>query len=322
MNWFQDLTGLDSDDPGTVRARIAVEGRTLICPNGRRLSAGRLEMPSLADLRRSAIPDRGPTRVREVVADVQDLHRDPANEGAVFQVASQFNLLEMASPEVTPDDGIARYAGDPTQGPACAIACGAGTLWRNYFASVGGGVGQSADRQIDTLADLGAALGNDGTRFWEMRNGYALATAEGLGEIAALGQSRRAELAALLRVGVQAETEVTLPGAGHHVTQVYCSALPVAYGAPPAGSWEAFARLILDAAYEATFHVAAGRGGRLFLTRLGGGVFGNRPEWISDAIRRALGLFAGAGLDVALVSYGRSDPNSAAIAAGALAGNF
>ncbi len=51
----------------------------------------------------------------------------------MFQVASQFNLLEMISPNVTPDDGIGIYENDPTQGPACAIACGAGTIYRNYL---------------------------------------------------------------------------------------------------------------------------------------------------------------------------------------------
>jgi len=37
---------------------------------------------------------------------------------APFQVASQFNLLEMTGPSVTPEHGVARYAHDPTQGPA------------------------------------------------------------------------------------------------------------------------------------------------------------------------------------------------------------
>lgn len=44
-----------------------------------------------------------------------------------------------------------------TQGPAYAIAAGAGTIYRNYLAVVNGQVGQSADTQIDCLADIGAA---------------------------------------------------------------------------------------------------------------------------------------------------------------------
>ena len=42
----------------------------------------------------------------------------------------------------------------------------------------------------------------------------------------------------------------------------------------------------------------------MLLTLLGGGAFGNAPEWIHTAIRRALDKAQGYGLDVRLVSYG------------------
>ena len=51
----------------------------------------------------------------------------PEYEGALFQVASQFNALEMISPTVTPEEGATRYEHDRTQGPACAMAAGAAT---------------------------------------------------------------------------------------------------------------------------------------------------------------------------------------------------
>ena len=86
------------------------------------------------------------------------MHADPELEGALFQVASQFNLLEMTGPSVTPEDGVTRYSSDHTQGPACAIAAGAATIYRNYFAPVDGESGQTRDRQIDALAGVGAAL--------------------------------------------------------------------------------------------------------------------------------------------------------------------
>ncbi len=73
----------------------------------------------------------------EVVPDVQALHLLPENAGAVFQVASQFNLLEMVGPSVTPEDGVGGYEFDRTQGPACAIACGAGSHRRNRTTCVG-----------------------------------------------------------------------------------------------------------------------------------------------------------------------------------------
>jgi len=44
----------------------------------------------------------------------------------------------------------------------------------------------------------------------------------------------------------------------------------------------------------------------LYLTLIGGGAFGNKKEWITNAIYRSLNLYKHVGLDVAIVSYGRS----------------
>ena len=45
------------------------------------------------------------------------LHLDKHNGGrSVFQVASQFNCLEMVGPDVTPEHGISKYFYDNTQG--------------------------------------------------------------------------------------------------------------------------------------------------------------------------------------------------------------
>lgn len=309
MDWFERLTGFAEQGPRFVRERLAQDGEWIQSRvNGRRMRAGRLSHPALEELRAGAAPGRaGRLRLSEVVGDVQALHRDPANAGAVFQVASQFNLLEMVAPEVTPEAGIGRYEDDHTQGPACAVACGAGTIFRNYLVDVGGGEpGQTAERQLDGLAALGGVLGNEGGRLWAMRNGYALATEAGLervaGEVAA-GHADR--LRGLIGVGVQADTEVTLDGAGHCVSQIYCSAMPVAYsGIGPARRWEPFARLALEAAYEATLSAARGAGAPVYLTLLGGGVFGNPLGWILDALLRALEINRLCDLDVRLVSHG------------------
>jgi len=321
--WFEALTGIREGPDVDVTSLVTVDGEWLTSTvNGRRMRAGQLELPSLAELRHDAAQTPGrvvgrPTRVSEVVADVRQLHVDEANRGALFQVASQFNLLEMAAPSVTPEAGIEGYEHDHTQGPACAVACGAGTIYRNYLVPFDGepSRGQRADRQLDTLADLGRRLGNDDGGLWVMRNGYALATTAGLSSIAELlagaEPAERAQLSGLLRIGVQLDTEVTANDAGHTVDQSYCSALPVAYGDPPPAAWEPFARLVLDAAYEATLLAALRRRTeRVYLTLLGGGVFGNEVSWIVDAIARALAnpLIGTAGLDVRIVSHGRSNP--------------
>lgn len=319
MTWFETLTGFSEQSPRQVRENLSIDGNTLKSHvNGREWICGELETPSLGELRgraRSGARGSGRLSVREVVADVRQLHVDEANAGALFQVASQFNLLEMVAPGVTPEQGVGIYEQDRTQGPACAIAAGAGTIYRNYFALVNGQVGQSADNQIDCLADVAAALGNSGNRLLEMVNGYAMASHEGLVEIAgklrAFGEGERDRIRQRLRIGIQWNTQVT--DCRHLVTQAYCSALPVAYSRHASELWEDFARLVLEAAYEATLCAAVcnaerNGGNRVFLTHLGGGAFGNETDWIIGAIDRALNLYQDAGLDVAIVSYGKPNP--------------
>jgi hypothetical protein len=162
MDWFEKLTGFRETSYEETRARLEVEGGRLLSRiNGASYGIGELELVSLQTLRERAksagnLPGRIKTSV--VTGDVRRMHRSPENAGALFQVASQFNLLEMVSPEVTPELGVTRYQSDRTQGPACAIAAGAATIYRNYFVPIDGSQGQTAKRQLDGLADLGAAL--------------------------------------------------------------------------------------------------------------------------------------------------------------------
>eukprot|EP00978_Attheya_sp_CCMP212_P005889 scaffold13164_cov51-Attheya_sp.AAC.1 len=205
--------GFAEKNPEQVRSSLNLSEDGILTSKHSNVSiqCGELEIPSLAELRSASanpnialLPPRQ-LKVSEVVANVQQLHKDPINAGALFQVASQFNLLEMASPHAIPEDGVGIYG----------------------------------------------------------------------------------------------------------VTQAYCSALPVNYGEHPVEKWEAFARLVLEASYEATFHAAilnaASTGNnKVFLTLVGGGVFGNKEEWILDAIEKCLNMFAGYALDVNIVSYRRS----------------
>ena len=235
------------------------------------------------------------------------------NAGALFQVASQFNLLEMVSDAVAPEQGVTRYEQDATQGPACAIAAGAGTIYRNYFAPVDGQSGQRENRQIDCLFDIGTALGNVQGRLWRTRNGYCLATDEGLArvddQLSSMDPAQLDELRGRLRIGVHWHVGVTDEGAGHLVSQAYCSALPVSYNRiqRPA-NWARFATLVLEATYEATLlsamlNVQRHGSPLVYLTRVGGGAFGNDAKWIVAAMRRALSSVQKAGLDVRIVSY-------------------
>jgi len=313
LNWFERLVGFREGDDDSVRASLVLEGTRLhSLANGRSFECGRLEVPSLADLRQRHVPERrGRSQLVEEVGEAAELHARRDNAGALFQVASQFNLLEMVGPDVTPEHGISCYEHDPTQGPACAIAAGAGTFMRRYFVECDGGVGQTASRQLNCLADLGHALGNSRQDLWVIRNGYALPRPGGLTKvaerIAALDDAGRDQLRSLLRIGVQWDTQVTSDGARHLVSQAFCSALSVAYAREPVTAWEPFARLVLEASYEAALHAAALNAratgnSTVFLTLVGGGAFGNPQAWILDALERALVIHADSGLRVVMVS--------------------
>ena len=321
--WFEELMGFREETPHQVRSNIVVDGKTMTSKAKDQVyRCGWVETPTLAELRsrvekKLSSANGGQLRLSEIVANVQHLHQDAENANALFQVASQFNLLEMVSPEITPERGVDIYENDRTQGPACAIAAGAGTIYRNYFVRVNGRIGQSADNQIDCLADLGGALGNQDGQLWTMRNGYALASRKGLQQIsshlAQVGANERDALRAKLRIGLHWGTQVTLGGASHSIQQAYCSALPVAYSEHSADDWEDFARLILEASYEATICTGILNGANsgnksVFLTLLGGGAFGNRSDWIFSALERAITKYVSVGLDVAIVSYGSSNP--------------
>ena len=108
--WFDRLTGFEERSPEQVRDNILVEGETMtFLANRKRFACGRLETPTLAELRErvgNIRPKRGRLSVSEVVGNVQELHQDRDNAGACFQVASQFNLLEMVSPSMTPEHGV------------------------------------------------------------------------------------------------------------------------------------------------------------------------------------------------------------------------
>ena len=108
MTWFEALTGFPERSGDDVRSKIRLDGTRLTSlVNGREFDAGSFATPTLSDLRRKTKPRAGDRIcVSETVGCVRALHADTANANAVFQVASQFNCLEMATPAITPEDGI------------------------------------------------------------------------------------------------------------------------------------------------------------------------------------------------------------------------
>jgi len=319
LSWFESLFGFPERSWELTQQAFSLHGTTLrSLENGRSFEIGRFGAPSLAELRERGreVGLRGETTVRhEAIGDVLELHALPENRGALFQVASQFNCLEFAGPEVVPEDGVTGYATDPTQGPACSLAAAAATVYRNYFVPVGGQLGQRRDRQIDTLSGLSAALGAPGSYF-SIRNGYTHSNPSRLLALStALQAHDRDALLRTVRIGVQYGVGVDFAKrfeptrSRTTVSQAFCSAISCGYvHGVPTDAWDPLATLVLDATYEATLWAAvrnAAEGGseRVWLTFVGGGVFGNRSEWIAHAIRRALAAVEGYALDVRIAHY-------------------
>mmetsp|Transcript_43796 Transcript_43796/g.139514 ORF Transcript_43796/g.139514 Transcript_43796/m.139514 type:complete len:420 (-) Transcript_43796:282-1541(-) len=334
---------------------------------GRRFRVGRFETPSLAQLREREAAYDGPdvSGSLELVNDIgeaREIHTQLEAASAVFQVASQFNCLEFTSCERTPEEGVSGYVHDATQGPACAVACAPATVFRNYLVQVpgSGGVepqcGQTTDVQLNTLDEVEAILGNRqeldaqgrGRFFW-MKNGYVCSDAARLEllrhRLEELGEEGRSNLRSAVKVGVALGSEVSFSAlvpfeglvpmpAGKEescprqvVSQVFSAAANVRTRSCGADEWEPFARLLLEATYEAALWAAvrnarvaaasAASAGvpappgsrRVMLTSVGGGVFGNRQEWIMDAMNRALGVLAaeappeGWGLEVCIAHF-------------------
>ena len=106
MDWFEKLAGFQERDYHSTRQKLEVDGnqlRSLV--NGKSYGIGRLDLMSLDSLRTRACTGRevpGRLRVRIVTGDVRQMHQEFQFAGAIFQVASQFNMLEMVSQDVTP----------------------------------------------------------------------------------------------------------------------------------------------------------------------------------------------------------------------------
>lgn len=321
--WFEQLFGFRERLWAETQAQFAVSGEELrSLANGRTFAIGKFSTPTLAALR-AATQGSGQLRfAHEVIGDVLPMHAMPENAGAMFQVASQFNCLEFPGPATVPEDGVTGYAHDHTQGPACSLAAAAATVYRNYLLPFGSEpkvtLGQTRDRQLNNLDQLAELLRDP---LFTVRNGYTFSTADQLNRLAQLVDgSDRAQLLGAVKIGVQSRVGVTFasrwvePAAAPLVSQAFCSALSCAYvHSIPTDLWKPLATLVLDAAYEATLRAAAidlaqGRGsGKVWLTSVGGGVFGNRTAWIASAIGRALQRCADLPLDVRLGHYLKLD---------------
>ena len=87
--------------------------------------------------------------------------------------------------------------------------------------------------------------------------------------------------------------------------------MPIAYSDIQSIYCEGFARIILEATYEATLYAALinlDKTGcnKVYLTLVGGGAFGNERDWILESLSKAIKKFKNTPLEVGIVSYGNS----------------
>ena len=345
-DWFSKLFDFSEKSYSDVRFWLKVvkdehgnRQRLVSKVNQKSYGIGLFGTPTLESLRTRVkhVQLPGKLTVKNELGDVAEKHSIDENRHATFQVASQFNCLEFVNANIVPEEGVAGYAQDRTQGPACSIACGPATVFRNYFARMpaeGDGpdfrpeqFGQTRDRMIDNLNDFSVMVNNVRESMYKVQGGY---TQSDEGRLAKLNAEllkleaagRSDEVRGSLRVGVHEDVEVTskdwgqkvLATPGQTVTQVFGSACSVAYSRHQTQdkSWEPLATIVLQASYEATLcaallaterHPGDHGARRVFLTSLGGGVFGNPMEWIVAAMRRACDKYKHHHLDVRVVTF-------------------
>ena len=264
---------------------------------------------------------------QNILIDILELHKHPASNNVTIQVASQLNCLEMITSDVTPSDGITKYVDDRTQGPICAVATPAGLAYRNYLYKNKDGVKQNI-KQINLLEDFIRLIKSDyrGKNInIDIINGYLFF--HGPDDIKKMNiilknASVRNTASWLIASGSHTGLGVCIDGTKyrHLVNHVYCSGIPIAhtyYGQKihDIGIFDGISEILLDAMYLNTlligcinnYHNKTNK--PCYLTKIGGGAFGMKHNYIITAIIRACNYIKknGLSLDVKLVHHIKKD---------------
>jgi hypothetical protein len=218
-----------------------------------------------------------------------------------------------------PSKGITRYAGDPTQGPRCSIACATGTVHRNYTHNQNSS--QPLEGQVNNLSGIQGILPGI-----TIENGYVITDEDVKTPLGQITPEIKSKCIDVLKVGVHKNLPVIYRALDndklvfanspeHFVHQVFCSALSFQECfelETTLAKYKDLAKLILESTYMSTIYAAREiyektGNNKLFLTLVGGGAFKNKIEWVLDAIDNAI-AFAnvnGFGLDIYVVDYAR-----------------
>lgn len=328
---IQAFNDPNSPVPTTLATRDAKGFFTITnAENNQRFKAGKFEhdktVKALID-QSSKLPTPGlgtfnivdgsafPHKVKEV--DVAWLQAQSENRQAVFQVASNQNGLEQVDATTSVEaQRLEDYPFDNTQGPIASISAAPGLLVRWGYAYFDPNTKPSTWRQrdahqINLLEHLPALPVNQaGYVIWD-KTPTVLPANDDYQKI---------------KIGYHEDIQVTFGRSDGQsypfliepeqtIDQVFCAAVALNYqhGAevdiksPAVVAWS---QMVLKGIYEGTIRYSHLKGRtKLFLTSVGGGVFGNAPKWIDDAIMSMKDYIVASGLNVIFVNY--KDPISA-----------
>jgi len=321
---FKQLLGFSDQEIGYdgAKRRLRQEGSAITSTeNEKRYDAGHLKVVSLTELRTrvEGTEGNGPNSFQNISEDVRVLLQNRSYAGALFQVASQFNLLEMGDPALRPENGVEIYWSDHSQGPACARTAIGATLFRNYFIPLNGTFGQTRDNQLNCLKRVLTWIKNKSPFQWKFRNGYIFISqkdAEIVNRVLEQAtETEREFLKGELEVGLQWNVQINDDSKplDQYVSQIFCSAFPIGYHSRTSSAvLQPLAELILEAAYEATMLAAVinsidNENHDLVLTKLGGGYFENPEQWIARAIQRALDALPNRSIRVSLNNFRQTE---------------
>ncbi len=220
--------------------------------------------------------------------DVAALQALPENNGALFQVASNLNALELNG---TNKERIYTYIPLRTQGEICALSAMPGIIDRMYL--------QSPINFLTCFNWHGHVAYTEGyfpsmpdmdSRFKNMSSKDILQASSTL----CVGVQKNVCVTSGLRdFSSGAFRAVPVASAGQRITQVFTAALDPYNNDETNFGFENLARTLLHGAYKGTFDVAYDANARkIFLTLVGGGVFRNKFEWIAEAVATAFQEFS------------------------------
>lgn len=281
-------------------------------------NAGFLVSPSVQSIMDSVhtLPKTGqPVVVVVQGKDASDLHME-CNDYETIQAASQFNALEMVSPEITPLDGIEIYAHDNTQGPVVAMACAPGTFVRNYLEPL------RSLGEFNSLADIKLNHVN-GYLQWRDRPQDIVAKLRGNQNKLLIPSMIYTQVAGV-KIG-RGSTSNELRIIQKRVHQIYTSSVPVnAYGNGGDVQMQLeIARTITKASYMGaigmsilmhSIDMTAGRINysrpRVNLTLIGAGAFNVPIATVLSSLREAIDEFKGYAVDITIHAFKQVEAQS------------